>query len=98
MSYPLVPIPGGTTTTLDITTATVIKSSAGRVFSINVMGAAGSAVGAIYDSASIAGNTIANQIGAIPEAIGPYSFYAMPTANGIVVVPPTGSTVSISWS
>lgn len=98
MSYPLVPVPGGTSTTLDVTAATVIKSSAGRVFSVNVMGAAGSAVGAIYDSTSTTGNTIANQIGVIPEALGPYSFYAMPTANGIVVVPPTGSTVSISWS
>lgn len=98
MTYPLVPIPGGTTTTLDITSATVIKASPGRVFSVNVMGAAGSALGAIYDSTSTTGNTIANQIGAIPEAMGPYSFNAMPTANGIVVVPPTGSTVSVSWS
>jgi hypothetical protein len=98
MSYPLVPIPGGTTTTLDITTATVIKNSAGRVFQISVMGAAGSAVGAIYDSTSTSGNSAANQVAVIPEAIGTYPFYAVPTAAGIVVVPPTGSTISVSWS
>jgi hypothetical protein len=98
MTSPLVPLPGGTTTTLDITTATVIKSSAGRVFQISVMGTAGSAVGAIYDATSTSGNTVANQIAVIPEAIGTYPFYAVPTATGIVVVPPTGSTVSVSWS
>lgn len=98
MGYPLVPLPGGLTTTLNITAATVIKSSAGRVYTVNVMGTAGSAVGAIYDSTSTTGNTIADQLAVIPEALGPYSFNAMPTANGIVVVPPTGSTISVSWS
>lgn len=96
--YPLAPIPGGTTSTLDITAATVIKSSPGRVFTVSVMVAAGSAVGAIYDSVSTTGNSITNQLAPIPEAIGTYNINAAPTSTGIVVVPPTGSTVSVSWS
>lgn len=95
--YPLVPAPGGTATTLDIAAATVIKSSPGRVFTVSVF-SLGSAVGAIYDSASTSGNTVANQLAVIPEAVGTYSFNAMPTATGIVVVPPTTSTISVSWS
>lgn len=98
MSYPLVPVPGGTATSLDITVATVVKNSPGRVFQISVMGAAGSAAGAVYDSTSTSGNTAANQVAVIPQAIGTYPFYAVPTAAGIVVVPPTGSTISVSWS
>jgi hypothetical protein len=97
--YPLAPIPGGTATTLNITAATVIKSSPGRVWTVSVVAGTGSTVGAVYDSASTAGNTTANQIGELPAAVGaPVNFNAMPTTTGIVVVPPTGYTVAVSWS
>jgi hypothetical protein len=97
--YPLAPIPGGTTTTLDITTATVIKSSPGRVFTVSVVSGTGSTAGAVYDATSTSGNTVANQVGVIAAAVGaPINFNAAPTANGIVVVPPTGYTIAVSWS
>lgn len=95
--YPLAPVPGGTATTLDVTAATIIKNSPGRLFTISVV-VAGSAAGAVYDSASTSGNTAANQIGVIPNTAGPVSFNAMPTATGIVVAPGTGQTVTVSWS
>lgn len=95
--YPLVPAPGGIATTLDITAATVIKSSPGRLFTVSVV-VAGSAVGSVYDSASTTGNTAANQIGVIADVAGPINFNAMPTAAGIVVVPGTGQTLAVSWS
>jgi hypothetical protein len=97
--YPLAPIPGGTTNTLDITAATVIKSSPGRVWTISVV-VAGSAAGAVYDSVSTTGNTAANQIGVTPTTAGaaPINFNAFPCLNGIVVAPGTGQTLSIAWS
>jgi hypothetical protein len=96
--YPLAPIPGGTATTFNITAAAIIKSSPGRVWTVSVL-VAGSTAGAVYDSTSTSGNTAANQIGVIPDtAAAPINFNAMPTANGIVVVPGTGQTLAISWS
>lgn len=91
------PQPGGNITSLDITTTTVIKSAHGRIYTVSVV-AAGSAAGGVYDNAATSGNTAANQVGVIPQAIGTYPFYGMPTATGIVIVPPTGGTVSVSWA
>lgn len=96
MQYPLVPSPGGTATTLDVTAATVIKASPGRVFTVSVLVAG--AAGAIYDSISTTGNTAANQIGAIPAVAGPLNFNAFPCVNGIVVVPGAAQVLSIAWS
>jgi hypothetical protein len=95
--YPLAPVPGGTATTLDITAATVVKSSPGRVFTVSVL-VAGSAAGGVYDNTLTTGNTVANQIGVIPNTAGVINFNAMPTTNGIVVTPGTGQTLAISWS
>ena len=95
--YP--PQPGGNTTTLDISATTVLKSAPGRVYVVSVVTAGTGGAGAIYDSVSTTGNTAANQIGVIPEAVGTYFFYGMPTATGIVVTPPiTGGVVSVSWA
>jgi hypothetical protein len=93
--YP--PQPGGNTTTLDITATTVIKAAPGRAYIVSVT-AAGSAAGGIYDNTLTTGNTAANQVGVIPEAVGTYNFYGMPTATGLVIVPPTAGTVSFSWA
>ncbi|QGZ66275.1 hypothetical protein [Paraburkholderia acidisoli] len=95
--YPLAPVPGGTTTTLDVTAATVIKNAPGRLFTVSVL-VAGTAAGAVYDSVATTGNTAANQIGVIADVAGPINFNAMPTAAGIVVVPGTGQTLAVSWS
>lgn len=97
MTAPLAPLPGGTNTTLDITATTVIKASPGRVYTVSVL-VAGSAAGGVYDNTLTTGNTVANQIGVIPNTAGVLNFNAMPTAAGIVVVPGTGQTLAISWS
>lgn len=97
MTSPLAPLPGGTNTTLDITAAAVIKASPGRVYTVSVL-VAGSAAGGVYDNTLTTGNTVANQIGVIPNTAGVLNFNAMPTAAGIVVVPGTGQTLAISWS
>lgn len=94
--YPLVPQPGGVAATLNVTTATVIKSAPGRVYTVSVLVAG--AAGAIYDSTSTSGNTAANQVGAIPAVAGPLNFNAFPCANGIVVAPGAAQVLSISWS
>ena len=95
--YPLVPVPGGTSTTLSITAATVIKASPGRLFTVSVI-VAGSAAGAVYDNTATTGNSAANQIGVVPNTAGVINFNAMPTANGIVVAPGTGQTLAVSFS
>ena len=91
------PLPGGNTRTLDITAATVIKATAGRLYTISVV-VAGSAAGAVYDNNATSGNTAANQIGVIPDTAGQVPFYGFPTSTGIVVVPGTGQTLAVSWS
>lgn len=91
------PLPGGNTRTLDITVATVIKATAGRVYTVSVL-VAGSTTGAVYDNTATTGNTAANQIGTIPDTVGQYAFNGFPTSSGIVVVPGTGQTLAVSWS
>lgn len=91
------PLPGGNTRTLNITAATAIKTTAGRLYTVAVV-VAGSTNGAVYDNNVTTGNTAANQIGVIPDALGQVPFYGFPTSNGIVVVPGTGQTLSVSWS
>lgn len=95
--FPLSPAPGGTTTTLNITQPTVIKKSSGRLFNVSVV-VAGTAAGAVYDSASLDGNSVANQMGVIPDVAGSAPFYGMPAATGITVEPGAGQTLAVSWS
>lgn len=79
-----------------ITTATVVKPSAGRVASVVVL-VAGSAPGAIYDSASAASQT--GKLWSIPNATQDEPYVVnLPADSGILVVPGTGQTVSLSWS
>lgn len=77
-----------------ITATKLVKASAGRVCVISVI-VAGSAVGAIYDS-NVA-TSLVNQIYVIPMAIGVY-VVNLPVGLGIVVVPGTGHTLTISYS
>ncbi|MGG5541954.1 hypothetical protein P4G95_09135 [Burkholderia vietnamiensis] len=91
------PHPGGNVTSLNVTATTVIKSAPGRIYTVSVV-VAGSAAGGVYDNSATSGNVAANQVGVIPQAIGTYQFYGMPTATGIVIVPPTGATLSVSWA
>lgn len=88
---------GGISTALALgaATTTVIKAVPGRACKIAVL-VAGSAVGAVYDSALTTGNSTANQIFVIPNTVGIYSLDFV-CNTGIVVQTGTGQTVSVSY-
>jgi len=81
---------------LDITTATVVKASNGFVVRVSVI-VAGSTVGTVNDAATTGAAAVANEIAAIPNTVGTYAI-EFPFANGLVIVPGTGQTVSVSYS
>jgi hypothetical protein len=66
-----------------------------RIVRVQVL-IAGSAPGAVYDAASTIHNSAANQVGAVPSAIGSY-LIDMPCQFGIVVVPGAGQTLAVSY-
>jgi hypothetical protein len=77
-----------------ITSATVVKSTAGRICEIAVI-SAGTTTGYVYDSASTSATT-AIMI-PIPNIIGVYKVQ-WPCAVGILVIPGVGQTVSGTYS
>jgi hypothetical protein len=84
----------GTSVGTAISTATLLKSSSGRVASVSVT-TAGSAVGAIYDATTSTATT--NPIYVIPTTVGIY-VVNLPVNNGVVVAPGTGQVVTVSYS
>lgn len=78
----------------DISSATVVKATAGRVATV-VVTTAGSATGKIYDQNIVTGTTRILYV--IPMTVGVF-FVNMPTAYGIVVAPGTGQVVTVSYS
>lgn len=90
------PRPGGNASHLDITAATVVKATPGTVYQVNVV-VAGSAAGSVNDCATTGAAAAANQIAEIPLAVGNYAVGPFPTFVGLVIVPPTGGTVSVSF-
>ena len=92
----------GLKTQANITTTTVLKTSAGRVATVSiVVGGTGSPLGGggtngtICDSNST--TSLTNVIFTIPNTPG-VVFLNMPTSNGIVVAPGPGQTVAVSFS
>jgi hypothetical protein len=85
----------GAQTALNLTAATVIQASPGRLALISVI-VAGSAVGAAYDAVSTSGNTAADQVAVIPNTVGVYVI-DWPCLAGIVVAPGTGQTISVAY-
>lgn len=79
----------------NITAATAVKAAAGTVLTVNVV-VAGSAAGAVHDVATTGAVAAANQIAALPASIGTYTLN-WPCAAGIVLVPGTGQTLSVSF-
>lgn len=77
-----------------LTAATVVKSSAGRIANISVI-VAGSAAGAVYDSAAT-GST-SKPLFVIPMTVGVY-VVNLPASFGIVISPGTGQSISGSFS
>lgn len=87
----------GISTTEGITSATVVKTSAGRVASVSVI-TAGSTAGMIYDSASIVQSNPLWVIPAAASSTGDPYVVNLPANTGILVVPGTGQKVTLSWS
>lgn len=84
----------GTANYPNISAATLVKSSAGRIATISIT-TAGSAVGTIYDT-SVASSTT-NPIYTIPNTIGVVSVN-LATRYGIVVAPGTGQVLTVGYS
>ena len=91
------PSVAGSGSALNITTTTVVKTTSGVVRFVAV-NTAGTGVGGVYDATTTAGAVAANLAFAIPEAAttGPQEWKWL-CKNGIVVVPPTGGVVSITF-
>jgi hypothetical protein len=79
-----------------ITTATVVKASAGRICSVSVI-VAGSTTGTIYDAAAT--GVTGKPLYVIPEAVGTTPYVVnLPASFGILVVPGTSQKVTVSYS
>ena len=66
-----------------------------RLVRVNVL-VAGTTVGSANDSATIAGASVANQLTAIPNVLGPMLVDA-PVQAGIVVTPGAGQVVTVTY-
>jgi len=86
----------GTHSFLNIATTTVIKTTPGRICTVNVL-IAGSSVGTVFDHASTSGLVTANLVAVIPEAVGTYVI-DFPCGVGITITPPPTGTVSVSFN
>ena len=84
----------GSISATSITSATLLKTGAGRIATISVV-ASSATTGAIYDTNSA--SSTANKIGVIPATVG-ITIWNIPYTNGLVVVPGSGQTVTISYS
>lgn len=85
----------GTGSALNLTAATVVKSTAGRCVRITVV-VAGSAAGTANDVATTGAVAAANEFFSIPNTVGTY-FLDWPCAAGITIAPGTGQTVAVSY-
>jgi hypothetical protein len=84
----------GSRISANLTAATLLKIGSGRVAMVSIV-IGGSGSGIIYDANNVALTT--NPIFTIPDTPG-IIFVNLPVVNGIVVVPGTGQTVSVSFS
>ena len=84
----------GSTSTLNISAATVVKAVPGRMVRVNVI-VAGSTLGGVHNTTTTGAAAAANQIFAIPNVVGTYVLH-WPMTSGIVVVPGTGQVVATS--
>jgi hypothetical protein len=87
----------GISTIHAITGPTVVKTSAGRVAAVSII-TPGSTTGLIYDSASIAQTMPLWVIPEAAQANGQPYVVNLPADSGILVVPGTGQSVTVSWS
>ncbi len=78
----------------NVSSTTLVKSGTGRLAMVSIV-VSGSGNGTIYDSSSAA--SLSNPIFVIPNTPG-VIFANLPISNGIVVVPGSGQTVTVSFS
>jgi hypothetical protein len=87
----------GTSTSLNITSATVVKTvSAGAKRIVKFIVTTAGAAGGIYDASTTGGNAAANLIAIMPATVGIYEVN-FPVASGILVTPGASQVVSVSY-
>jgi len=84
----------GTLNAANISTPTVVKTSAGRIAEVSVL-TAGTAPGIIYDGATLTATT--KPLGVIPNMVGIFTVN-LATSFGLLVVPGTGQVVTVGYS
>ena len=93
------PIAGisGTSNKYNITAATVVKATPGRLIRVSVV-VAGSAAGTANDCITTGAAAVGNQICSIPATAADVIILEWPCTTGIVIVPGTGQTLAVSFS
>ena len=83
---------------LNISAASVVKATAGRLVRVSVI-VLGSTAGSCNDSATTGGAAQANQILAIPASapVGSVYYLDFPTSNGIVCTPGASGVLAVSY-
>jgi hypothetical protein len=92
---------GGVSSALDVTTATVIKPTPGRMVRLTVLAAATAGTFGVYDTTTTGGAATANailQYTASWPAVGTMITLDWPCLSGIVVNPGTNGAVSVSFA
>ena len=85
-----------TSATYNITAATVVKATPGKIAKISVI-VAGSAAGSANNCITTGAAAVGNQVAAIPAAVGVIDVN-WPCSAGITIVPGTGQTIAVSYS
>jgi hypothetical protein len=84
----------GLKSAFNVTAATVVKATPGRLAKISVLVAG--AVGAAYDSITTSGNTAANEVFVIPATVGVYDI-DVPCLTGIVIAPGAAQVCYVTY-
>lgn len=87
----------GKLSALNISAATVVKATPGRLVRI-IVNTPGSTAGTASDCATTAAVTAANLIANIPATAGLVMSIVWPCSTGIVITPGTGQVLSVSYS
>lgn len=88
-------VANGVRTMFDITAATVVKTTVGRICRVSVL-VAGTTTGSVNDTTTTGAVAVTNQLAVIPDVVGSYDI-DMPVFNGLVITPGTGQTLAISY-
>lgn len=86
----------GTTNSQNLTTTTLLKSGSGRIVTVSVT-TAGTTVGGLYDSATIANANATNLLIVVESTIG-VSLVNMTYQNGLVYIPGASQAAAICYT